>query len=231
MKRNEKHYHFGNIYHYGRFNIMIKLYKKPNITEADLCNFARISTGKQKRTDEELIRHLIDLEHESIFEHASMTFFVKVPIYTARQWMRHRMGSFTEKSGRYSEMDDFEFGGFSVSKKKECDVETYSEDTEKVINDDFGWYKYLLEGGFKKEEARQMLPLCTLTEFYWTVNLRSLMNFLSLRMDVHAQKDIRENAEKIYKIFEEYYPTVAKAWKQKDSEVKEFLKARRTNAE
>src|SRR6056297_2270168 len=85
---------------------MIKLINK-YMTEANLCDIARISTGKKRRSDEELLRFLIEQGHDSIFEHAVMTFLVEVPIYTARQWMRHRIGSYTEKSGRYSEMEDF----------------------------------------------------------------------------------------------------------------------------
>jgi len=90
------------------------------MTEADLCEIARVSTGKKKRTDEELIRHLIRQGHDSVFEHAVMTFLVEVPIYTARQWQRHRIGSFTEKSGRYSEMADFELTVSCEPKLKEA---------------------------------------------------------------------------------------------------------------
>jgi thymidylate synthase ThyX len=66
--------------------MMIKLFKEPNITEADLAKIARISTGKTKRTDEELLKYLVDVGHDSVFEHAAMTFLVEVPIYTVRQW-------------------------------------------------------------------------------------------------------------------------------------------------
>ena len=87
----------------------------------------------------------------------------------------------------------------------------------------FEYYEQLLKDGIRKEEARQILPLCTLTKFYWTVNLRSLMNFLSNRTDEHAQADIRENANEIYKLFERTYPNIARRWLERESAVKQFM--------
>jgi len=177
------------------------------MTEADLANIARISTGKKKRSDKELLRLLIERGHYSVFEHAVMTFYVKVPIYTARQWMRHRIASYTEKSGRYSEMEAVQMNPQSI-------------DTEMadVVRMEMGrqlhYYQDLMIEGMSKEEARQILPLCTETEFYWTVNLRSLMNFLTLRMDKHAQRDIRENAYVVYNSFRHNYQTIADAYKR-----------------
>jgi thymidylate synthase (FAD) len=197
---------------------MIKLINK-YMTEADLCDIARISTGKKSRADDELIRFLIEQQHDSIFEHAVMTFLVEVPIYTARQWQRHRIGSYTEKSGRYSEMEDFELTAGCEPKLKEAmNVEMIAL---------FEYYGQLMKDGLKKEEARQVLPLCTMTKFYWTVNLRSLMNFLSLRMDPHAQQDIKENAKEVCKLFEGSYPTIARRWLEREAAIKKFLSGRR----
>jgi len=78
------------------------------MNEGEIADIARVSTGKKNRSDEELLRLLIERGHYSVFEHAVMTFYVKVPIYTARQWMRHRIASYTEKSGRYSEMEEYD---------------------------------------------------------------------------------------------------------------------------
>lgn len=106
------------------------------------------------------------------------------------------------------------------------DFEPRDEELEpaKVTFDAFEAYEKLITKGVKKEDARQVLPLCTATKFYWTVNLRSLMNFLSLRMDAHAQRDIRENANEIYKLFEQAYPNIARRWLERESAVKGFLK-------
>jgi len=192
---------------------MIKLINK-YMTEADLCEIARISTGKKSRSDEELLRFLIEQQHDSIFEHAVMTFLVEVPIYTARQWQRHRIGSFTEKSGRYSKMK-----GVTTNFDPDVEVPIFLE----PIQTAFEAYKELMSNGVKKEDARQVLPLCTGTKFYWTVNLRSLMNFLSLRMAEGAQQDIRENANEVYKLFEDSYPNIARRWLERESAVKKFL--------
>jgi thymidylate synthase (FAD) len=193
------------------------------MTEADLCEIARISTGKKSRADEELIRFLIQQGHDSVWEHAVMTFLVEVPIYTARQWQRHRIGSFTEKSGRYSEMEDYKLNVLPENNKMYSD-DIYLRGVKFVVDKSFVRYSEMLEAGALKEEARQILPLCTLTKFYWTVNLRSLMNFLSLRMDPHAQQDIRENANEVYKLFEKEYPNIANEWAKREFAVKAFLK-------
>lgn len=202
---------------------MIKLYKEPNQTERDLCNFARVSTGSEGTNDEGLIRNLLIWNHMSPFRHISMTFLCKnIPIYTMRQWTRHQVGgefvpvfeekdgsTMVEKSGRYTEMQDYKLN-----------LDALTEDGKKefydYLDDSFERYNEWLSAGLLKEEARQVLPLCTTTSFYWTVNLDALMHFLSLRMDRHAQKDIRENAEKIFEIFQRNFPKVAKEWRWVD---------------
>jgi thymidylate synthase ThyX len=113
---------------------------------------------------------------------------------------------------------------------------TFDPDDERfvpfeAINQAFNAYQDLLSNGVKKEDARKVLPLCTGTKFYWTVNLRSLMNFLSNRMDVHAQADIRENANEIYELFEKEYPNIATAWFDENSAIKWFLADRRERNE
>jgi thymidylate synthase (FAD) len=192
------------------------------MTEADLCDIARISTGKKSRADDELIRFLIEQQHDSIFEHAVMTFLVEVPIYTARQWQRHRIGSFTEKSGRYSEMEDYKLNVLPENNKMYSD-DIYLRGVKFVVDKSFVRYSEMLEAGALKEEARQILPLCTLTKFYWTVNLRSLMNFLSNRMAAGAQQDIRENANEVYKLFEDSYPNIARRWLEREAAIKKFF--------
>src|SRR6056297_2736157 len=102
------------------------------LNDTNLANIARISTGKKKRSDKELIELLIEKGHMSVFEHACMTFRVKVPIYTARQWMRHRIGSYTEKSGRYSEM-------------KQYDMDTELSNWKNVLDEAFKAYDEAIE--------------------------------------------------------------------------------------
>ena len=182
------------------------------LTEDDIAKIARISTdGKRKNSNEDLIRILMKRGHLSVMEHAAMTFYVECPIYTARQWMRHRIGSFTEKSGRYSEMKFFQL-------KVDCD-QLKKIEMEYEMLALFNYYDELIRDGMKKEQARQVLPLCTLTKFYWTINLRSLMNFLDLRMDPHAQRDIRENARQVFELFKKHYPTIADEWRKQHEKI------------
>ena len=122
-------------------------------------------------------------------------------------------------------MENFKRTIIKHKKYEEWVINGYLDDK---IRDLFDEYLDCLDGGVPKQEARQILPLCTMTKFYWTVNLRSLMNFLSLRMDAHAQRDILENAHEVYRLFEREYPNIAKAWYERNSAVKGFLKGWRT---
>jgi thymidylate synthase (FAD) len=148
------------------------------------------SEGKSsEESDRNLIRHLLREGHMTPFETIVFTFDVKCPIFVARQWMRHRIGSFNEESLRYcvAERDYFIPSGLSQQQLAFW----------KMYNDEqFDRYN-LLKQTMPKEQARSILPLGTYTKFYWTVNGRSLMNFLKLRLDKSAQAEIREYAEAI----------------------------------
>jgi thymidylate synthase (FAD) len=125
------------------------------------------------------------------FEAMVFTFDIKCPIFVARQWMRHRMGSFNEESLRYC-VAEREFYVPEYLSEPEPLTEWY--DVLMMVTD---FYEMLLKEGVPKEQARSILPLGTYTKFYWTVNGSSLMNFLKLRLNKAAQKEIREYAEVI----------------------------------
>lgn len=127
---------------------MVKLINS-YMTEADIANIARISTGRKSRADEELIRFLIQEGHDSCFEHAVMTFYVEVPIYTARQWMRHRIGSYTEKSGRYSEMESFDCSFHTADERRKG--APVMDDALYTVEETFDLYQTMISGGVKKE--------------------------------------------------------------------------------
>ncbi len=149
----------------------------------------RSEDKSSEESDRNLIRHLLRKGHMSPFEAVVFTFDVKCPIFVARQWMRHRIGSFNEESLRYcvAERDYFIPSGLNQQQLAFW----------KMYNDEqFDRYN-LLTQTMPKEQARSILPLGTYTKFYWTVNGRSLMNFLKLRLDKAAQKEIREYAEAI----------------------------------
>jgi len=194
---------------------------------------ARVSNGigpeeasKGQEKDQGLINYLMKHRHGTPFEHNLFTFYVKAPIFVAREWMRHRIGSYNEISGRYTEFqpefyipDRFRQPGTTNKQGSEylnnsnADEWLYNN-MRKTMLEAFGHYRYLLTSGVAKELARIVLPLGTYTQYYWTVNARSLMNFLSLRCGEDAQWEIREYAEAIKEIFKEQMPMTFSAWQE-----------------
>lgn len=190
-------------------------------------NSARVSFGgvsKGEEKDKALIKYLMDHEHHSPFEHCCFQFHIKCPIFVARQWMRHRIASYNEVSARYTEVkDEFyiptQFRGQdthnkqgSISSKDLNNAELLKIYTES-IEASYQAYEKLLAAGVAREMARGLLPVGQYTQFYWTINARSLMNFIHLRADAHAQYEIRVYAEAISKIFEQKMPWTAEAFK------------------
>jgi thymidylate synthase (FAD) len=183
---------------------------------------ARVSYGlgtKGVEQDKKLIFYLMQHGHETPFEHVVYTFHVKAPIFVARQWFRHRIGSFNEISQRYTEIKEEEFYipenvRVNVPEDRQKAVPVEDEELLKKVQDimkqkfenDYKLYKELLNMGIARELARIVLPLSTYTQFYWTVNLRSLINFLMLRIDEHAQYEIREYAKCILDIIKQTVP-------------------------
>jgi thymidylate synthase (FAD) len=177
--------------------------------DARIVQAARVSYGegtKTVREDRALIDYLLRNRHTSPFEQVILTFHVKMPIFVARQWIRHRTARLNEISGRYSVMRD-EFyvpRPFEVRFQSQRNRQGGSEDEvpdelrEKVIEalrrdqaTTYGRYEDLLEDGIARELARINLPLSLYTEMYWQIDLNNLFHFLRLRMDWHAQYEIR----------------------------------------
>lgn len=174
---------------------------------------ARVSYGagtKSYRQDRGLIHYLIRNWHTSPVEQVQLTFHCKMPIFVARQWVRHRTARLNEISGRYSVMKD-EFyvpnpehiRPQSVKNKQGRADERYTEDEEKeIINlleteqrEVYANYQGLLDRNLARELARNNLPLSLYTEWYWQIDLHNLFHFLRLRLDPHAQYEIRAYAE------------------------------------
>jgi thymidylate synthase (FAD) len=176
---------------------------------------ARVSYGEGTKTvsqDGALIDYLLRHQHTSPFEQVVMTFHLKMPIFVARQWVRHRTGRMNEVSGRYSIMKD-EFyvpsaeniAPQSTDNKQGRASEPFpadqAEKIRKTIADGeeaaYKSYSALVEQGLAREIARIDLPLALYTEFYWEMDLHNLFHFLKLRLDGHAQYEIREYAKVI----------------------------------
>lgn len=196
--------------------------------EADIVNAARVSFGKfrteMNEKDITLLKFLIDEEHFAPLEHITMTFLVHCPLYVRSQWMRHRTSSYNEISRRYTEVD-MELYTPSHYREQSTDNKQASidneflecsDEAEKIIqeaNDKaLETYNKLLSMGVCREQARGVLPQNMMTTFYCTMNLRNVLHFLSLRMDKHAQWEIRVYANAIHDILMEHYPNVIDAF-------------------
>ena len=185
---------------------------------------ARVSYGKGTRTyreDAGLIDYLMRNSHTSPFEQVILTFHVKLPIFVARQWVRHRTARLNEISGRYSVMkDDFYLPAAE-------DLAVQSEDNKQGRSSEamdpalaekirigfsegqkasYAAYNSLVNDGLARELARINLPLSLYTEWYWQIDLHNLLHFLELRLDCHAQKEIRLYAQALYEIAKKVAP-------------------------
>ena len=213
-------------------------------SDAAIVQAARVSYGKgtkKTREDRALIRYLMRHRHNSPFEMCELKLHVKLPVFVARQWVRHRTASMNEYSARYSEMhEEFYvpneadagkvlFAEARLGKQSQENRQGRSEDETLAKHDKrsnltarledrahkaFAFYRDLLEKGVSRELARITLPLSTYTEFYWKANLHNMFHFLELRMDGHAQEEIRLYAETIFeKIVRPLFPQASEAFK------------------
>ena len=184
-----------------------------------VVNAARVSFARHKDemddADAGLIRFLMRERHGTPFEHNSFRFHIRAPIFVAREWFRHRVGSFNEFSLRYAKAtEDFYVpeaedvrtqvgkpGAYSFEPVDEELAEHTREELRSVYEHAFATYESLVEAGVARELARCVLPVGAYTEFYWTVNARALMNFVSLRAAETAQREIRRYAEAVEQFF------------------------------
>ena len=191
---------------------------------------ARVSYGEGTKSvsqDGALIDYLLRHQHTSPFEQVVMTFHVKMPIFVARQWVRHRTGRMNEVSGRYSIMKE-EFyvpeadkvSPQSKDNKQGRATEAFdSETANKIINQlsegqksAYENYSELLDSGLAREVARINLPLSLYTEFYWEMDLHNLFHFLKLRLDSHAQYEIRVYAEGMLEMCKKVAPMATESF-------------------
>lgn len=199
--------------------------------DCSIVNSARVSFGKQisqiEDKDRKLIKFLLEHGHGTPLEHNSLTFLVKCPLFVARQWMRHRMGSFNEISYRYVEAkDEFyipkNFRGQSPSNRQASIQSEFSEEEKNknyqtfklAVQASYEAYKQLLAFGIAREQARGVLPLTTYTQFYWTVNLRSFLHFVKLRNHKDAQFEIQQYAKAMIEKVKEIFPETLKIWQE-----------------
>jgi thymidylate synthase (FAD) len=180
-------------------------------TDASIVQAARVSYGtgtKTVREDRALIRYLLRNRHTTPFEMCEIKLHVRVPMDTWRQWIRHRTASVNEYSTRYSvAIDAFQKTPpdqwrLQSSQNKQGSTGTLPISIGETASQAEGafqeaarvLYQNRLQLGIAREQARKDLPLSTYTEAYWKIDLHNLLHFLSLRMDAHAQHEIRQYA-------------------------------------
>ncbi len=202
--------------------------------DLSVVNAARVSFGSHADALDDrnkgLVRFLMRERHGTPFEHNAFRFHVRCPIFVAREWFRHRVGSFNEMSGRYTELADaFYLPAATDVRTQVGKPGTYTfepveaelaEQTRSAMQasyaSSYATYRALLDEGVAKEVARSVLPVGIYTEFYWTVNARSIMHFLSLRNDETAQREIRVFAAAVEELWGTHMPVTHAAFVAND---------------
>ncbi len=197
--------------------------------DSSIVQAARVSYGKgTKKVSEDrgLIRYLVRHSHTTPLEMVEFKFHCKMPIFVARQWIRHRTASVNEYSGRYSEMSEDMFVPELETIKPQSDSNKqgrageYTENESWFIqneiitenNQDQTAYKRLMNRSLAKEMARGVLSVNNYTEWYWKIDLHNLFHFMKLRLDAHAQYEIRVFAEAMYSLIKPIVPIACEAF-------------------
>lgn len=195
---------------------------------------ARVSTTSDTLSDfnmgareEALINYLMRDRHGSPFEHNAFTFFVEAPIFVFREFMRHRIASYNEESGRYKELEPVFYvpdgdrklvqvgkpGAYTFEEGSYGQKKTAASQIERAAKESYDAYKRMLDAGIAREVARASLPVGIYSSMYVTMNSRALMNFLSLRTTREGthfpsfpQREIEMVAEKMEEFFAEKMP-------------------------
>lgn len=203
-------------------------------TDEDIIQAARVTVGKTKKNtkdDEHTLRYMFRHRHTTPFEMCEIKMKVRLPIMVARQWIRHRTGSFNEYSLRYTQPLQDESGHMLIYIPEQYEKQDQSnrqgrakvlvdKDPELIRNllmmeysESEGMYdNFVNQLGMSLEIARSHLPLALYTEWVWKVDLHNLLGFLTLRADSHAQMEIRVYAEKIMEFLQVWVPQTYKAF-------------------
>ncbi|WP_116598633.1 FAD-dependent thymidylate synthase [Primorskyibacter marinus] len=201
--------------------------------DSAICQAARVSYGrgtKSVQNDEGLIRYLMRHWHSTPFEMCEVKLHVKLPVFVARQWIRHRTANVNEYSARYSILDR-EFyipepealAAQSVVNNQGRGEALQGEEADRVLRylrDDamraYDHYEEMIgqdgQQGLARELARMNLPANIYTQWYWKVDLHNLLHFLRLRADAHAQYEIRVYADAICNVVADWVPFAYKAF-------------------
>ena len=204
-------------------------------SDGDIADAARVSYGKGTRAvsdNRNLIRYLVRHKHTSPLEMASVKFHLKLPIFVMRQLVRHRTAKLNEYSGRYSVMSDDCYVPESeyiqpqsmsnkqgrAGKLSDGWKQKYKTIISDITNKAIIAYKIILgnetisHGGLTRELARTILPVSNYTECYWKIDLHNFFHFCNLRMDSHAQQEIRDYAIPMFEMVKPHFPIATEAF-------------------
>ncbi|MBP9837188.1 MAG: FAD-dependent thymidylate synthase [Proteobacteria bacterium] len=196
--------------------------------DSAIVQAARVSYGKGTKSlneDEGLIRYLMRHQHTTPLEMVEFKFHCRMPIFVARQWIRHRTANVNEMSARYSEMPDWfyepdaELCTTQSAQNKQGGTGLKVEGAEEIAQtfvrtqeETYSQYEVYIGKEMRRELARINLPVSLYTEWYWKIDLHNLLHFLKLRLDSHAQYEIRVFAEAMAEIVKEKVPLAWKAF-------------------
>ncbi len=225
----EKHmYNAYNVLDHGFVRVIDYMGNDSSIVQA-----ARVSYGegtKKSRDDEGLIRYLMRHWHSTPFEMCEIKLHIKLPVFVARQWIRHRTANVNEYSARYSILDrefyipdrDNLAAQSEINNQGRGEILT-GDEAERVLNilkadssSSYDNYEKMLnqenQKGLARELARMNLPMNIYTQWYWKIDLHNLFHFLRLRADAHAQYEIRVYSDAISKIVADWVPIAYSAF-------------------
>jgi thymidylate synthase (FAD) len=209
-------------------DVMPRMAPVGQTADAAIVQAARVSYGagtKQINEDRGLIRYLARHRHTTPFEMVEFKFHHVMPIFVARQWIRHRTANINEYSARYSVVRDRYYHPDPKDIRQQSaanrqgtgqpvDDLTASEflDYLKQLEENYARYESFIAKGMAREMARIVLPVNVYTEWYWKVDLHNLFHFLSLRMDAHAQQEIRDYATAMFQLVQPIVPIASEAF-------------------
>jgi len=209
-------------------DVMPRLAPAGKTADFAIVQAARVSYGegtRQVNEDRGLIRYLARHRHTTPFEMVEFKFHHVMPIFVARQWIRHRTANVNEYSARYSVVRDRFYRPSMENVRKQSTVnrqggtEPIDDLTAKQFLEyldrseaQYAEYEKMLERGVSRELARIALPVNVYTEWYWKCDLHNVLHFLSLRMDAHAQQEIRDYATAMFALIQPIVPIAAEAF-------------------
>jgi len=207
---------------------MPRLVPEGQTADSAIVQSARVSYGqgtKMVSEDRGLVRYLMRHRHSTPFEMVEFKFHIAMPIFIARQWIRHRTANVNEYSARYSIMPDRFYRPDIENVRKQSksnrqggdgaiDAGTAEEFLKLLEGAEANYAKYLdlTERGVARELARAVLPVSVYTEWYWKCDLHNIFHFLSLRMDPHAQIEIQDYAKAMYELIKPIVPVACEAF-------------------